>query len=56
MPSTNIMEKLNYTLELNIDTPETNEHCASFETQAIICHFNCFWPKLVEMFHWILNN
>lgn len=54
-PSPYIMEQLNYTPELNIDIPEIDEHCNIFEKQAIICRFNCFWPKPVELFQWIFT-
>lgn len=50
------MKQLNYTPELNIDILETDEHCNTFEKQAIICRFNCVWPKPVELFHWIFTN
>lgn len=51
-----IVEQLNYTPELNIDTLEIDEHCATIESQVIICRFNYFLPKLIELFHWIFTN
>jgi len=41
---------------LNIDIPEIDEHYTIFEKQAIICRFNYFWPKPVDIFHWIFTN
>lgn len=51
-----IVEQLNHTPEYNIDTPEADEHCTIYERQAIICRFNCFWPKPADLFHWIFTN
>lgn len=55
-PRPYIVEQLNYTPELNIDIPEIDEHYTIFEKQASICRFNCFWPKPIELFHWIFTN
>lgn len=51
-----IVEQTNCVAELNIEAPETEEYRSTFETQAIICRFNCYWPKPMEMFHWIFTN
>jgi len=50
------VKQLIYNPELNIDLPESDEQFDSLESLAIICRFNCFWPKPVELFHWILTN
>lgn len=50
------MEQLNHTPEYNIDTPEIDEHYTRYERQAIICRFNYFWPKLVDLFLSIFTN
>jgi len=55
-PSPYIVEQLNCTPEFHIDIPETDENCNKYEKQVIICRFNCFWPKPVELFHWIFTN
>jgi len=51
-----IVEQLNHTPEYNIDILEIEEHCTIYEIQAIIYRFNCFWPKPVDLFHWISTN
>lgn len=55
-PNPYIVEQLNNNPKLNINMPKSDEQCASLESLAIICRFNCFWPKPVELFHWILAN
>ena len=50
-----IVEKLNHALELSIDILDTDEHRTTYEAQAIICRFNYFWPKPMELFHWIFT-
>lgn len=55
-PRPYIVEQLNYTPELNIDIPEIDEHYTILEKQALICKFNCFCPKPIELFHWIFTN
>jgi len=51
-----IVDQLDHTPEYNIDTPEIEEHCTTYERQAIICRFNSFWPKPMDLFHWIFTN
>lgn len=51
-----IVEELDHTPVYNIDTPETEDYCNIYERQAIICRFNSFWPKPVDLFNWIFKN
>lgn len=51
-----IVEQLNHTPEYNIDSSEIDMHCNTYERQPIICRFNSFWPKPVDVFHWIFTN
>lgn len=55
-PSPYIVEQLNDTPELSIYISQIDEHCNTYESQASICPFNCFWPKPMKLFHWILTN
>lgn len=50
------MEQLQHTLELTIDILKAEEVCNSYEKQVIICHFNGFWPKPFDLFHWIFTH
>ena len=50
-PNPYIVEQQKIVLELNIDTPEIDEHRSTFESKAIICRFNYFWPKPMELFY-----
>jgi len=50
-----IVEKLSYTPELNMETPEIDEYYSSSEKQALICRFNCFWPKSMDLFLWVFR-
>lgn len=43
-----IVEHLDHTPEYNIDIPEIEEYCSTYERHAIICRFNSFWPKSVD--------
>lgn len=54
-PRPYIVEQLQYTPKLSIDTSEIEEVCNSYENKAIICRFNSFWPKPMDLFHWILT-
>lgn len=38
-----------------VDLTETIDLCITYESQAVICRFNGFWPKPVDLFHWILT-
>lgn len=51
-----IVEQLEHTPEYHIDTPEVDEQRTIYERQAIICRFNCYWPKPAELFIWIYTN
>lgn len=54
-PSPYIVEQLNYTPELTIDTTKAEEVRNIYERQALICRFNGFWPKPNDLFHWIFT-
>lgn len=49
------MEQLNYTPELTLDTTEVEEVRNIYERQALICRFNGFWTKPMDLFHWIFT-
>ena len=50
-----IVEQLGQTPTFKIDTSETEDYVKTYETQALICRFNCFWPKPMDLFHWIFT-
>ena len=54
-PSPYIVEQMQHTPKLTIDTTEAEKVCNSYEKLAIICRFNGFWPKPLDLFHWILT-
>ena len=49
------MEQLGQTPTLKIDIPEIEEYVKTYEAQALICRFNCLWPKPMDLFHWIFT-
>ena len=55
VPRPYIVEQLGQTPTFKIDSSETEDYVKSYETQALICHFNCFWPKPMDLFHWIFT-
>lgn len=54
-PSPYIVEQMQQTPELIIHTAEAEKVCCSYEKLAIICRFNRFWPKPLDLFHWIFT-
>ena len=55
-PKPYIVEHQSCVPKINIEIPDIDLHRTIFESQAIICRFNCFWPKPVELFQWIFSN
>lgn len=55
-PRPYIVDQLGQTLALNFDSTGLKEFVKSYETQALICRFNNFWPKPMDLFHWIFTN
>lgn len=54
-PRPYIVEQLEQTPALKINSATTEEHVKTYEAQALICQFNCFWPKPMDLFHWIFT-
>jgi len=55
-PRPYIADQLGQTPALNIDSTGLEEYVKSYETQALICRFNSFWPKPMDLFHWIFTS
>jgi len=54
-PRPYIVDQLEQTPAFNIDFAGPDDYVQSYETQALICHFNSFWPKPLDLFHWIFT-
>ena len=54
-PRPYIVEQLGQTPALKIDFSGTEEYVKIYETQALICQFNCFSRKPMDLFHWIFT-
>lgn len=54
-PRPYIVELQEQTPALKINNTATEEHTKTYEAQALICRFNCFWPKPMDLFHWIFT-
>lgn len=54
-PKPYIVDQLGQTPTLNFDSTGLDVFVNSYETQALICRFNSFWPKPMDLFHWIFT-
>lgn len=50
-PRPYIVDQLGQTPALNIDSSGLDDYVKSYETQALICRFNYFLPKPMDLFH-----
>ena len=55
-PRPYIVDQRGKTPALNINSTGLEEYVKSYETQALICRFNSFWPKPMDLFHWIYTS
>lgn len=55
-PKPYIVDQAEQTPALNLDSSGLDDFVNSYETQALICRFNSFWPKPLNLFHWIFTS
>ena len=51
VPRPYIVELQDQTPALKINSRTTEEHIKTYEAHALICRFNYFWPKPMDLFH-----
>jgi hypothetical protein len=53
IPGPYIVEQIKQILAMTIDLAESTNLRTTYQSQAIICRFNGFWPKPLDLFQWI---
>lgn len=55
IPRPYIVDQAEQTPAINLDSTGLDDFIQSYETQALICRFNSYWPKPSDLFHWIFT-